>query len=84
MNEDTERRVELIALLTETCGRYVTKHRTEEASRDLIFGLSHVLGMYMGLLEAPNDIVEMTHEYIDVIRASDMSKLNVINTAELH
>jgi hypothetical protein len=69
--------------LISVCNDHVKKYRTEEASVDVPFTLAHTLGTYMNLTEAPEEIIDRLHAYIDAVRGSDLSGMQIINTAEL-
>jgi hypothetical protein len=82
-NKANDRLVGLIKELVLTCNEHVKKHRSDEGSIDIVYGLAHTLGCYMNFMEAPEDVAEELHKRIDLVRESDLSKLQVVNLAKM-
>ena len=83
MSDLVQRRTNLMMAIVSVCNDHVKKHKTHEASIDVVYTLAHTLGTYMNLTEAPQDVVDRLHAYVDGVRASDLSGMQVINTADL-
>ncbi len=83
MTDLVQRRIDLMQALISTCNDHVKKYKTTDASIDVVYTLAHTLGTYLNLTEAPDDIVDRLHSYIEGVRMSDHSAMQVINTAEL-
>ena len=83
MSDLVQRRIDLMQAIIAVCNDHVKKYKTEEASIDVPFTLAHTLGTYINLTEAPEDIVDRLHAYVDAVRGSDLSGMQIINTAEL-
>ena len=82
-NEANDRLVGFIKELMLTCNEHVKKHRTDEGTIDLMYGLAHALGAYLNFTDAPDDVVARLHEYTDQVRKSDLSGMPVVNLAKL-
>jgi len=78
MNEEANiRRVDLTESLISVLNKHVSKYKTEVASKEIIFIMAHIIGLYSNLLDAPDDVMADLHHLIDKNRTVDTSKFNI-------
>lgn len=49
------------------------------ASKEVIFIMAQIVGLYANILDAPDEVMGDLHHLIDSNRSVDTSKLNIIN-----
>jgi hypothetical protein len=80
--EDNARRIDLTESLIDVLNKHVTKYKTEFATKEIIFIMAQIIGLYSNLLEAPDDVMEDLHRLIDKSRVLDTSKFNIRHPLE--
>jgi hypothetical protein len=80
MNSEAHaRRMDLTQSILETLNKHLVKYKTEMASKEVIFIMAQIVGLYANILDAPDEVMGDLHHLIDSNRAVDTSKLNIIN-----
>ena len=75
--EDNARRIDLTESLVDVLNKHVRKYKTEFATKQIIFIMAEIVGLYSNLLEAPDDVMVDLHRLIDKNRTLDTSKFNI-------
>ena len=80
MNSEAHaRRMDLTQSIIETLNKHLNKYKTETASKEIIFILAQITGLYANILDAPDEVMGDLHHLIDSNRAVDTSQLNIRN-----
>jgi len=80
MNSEAHaRRMDLTQSVIETLNKHLNKYKTETASKEIIFILAQITGLYANILDAPDEVMGDLHHLIDSNRAVDTSQLNILN-----
>ena len=80
MNSEAHaRRMDLTQSIIETLNKHLTKYKTETASKEIIFIMAQITGLYANILDAPDEVMGDLHHLIDSNRAVDTSQLNILN-----
>ena len=80
MNSEAHaRRMDLTQSILETLNKHLVKYKTEMASKEVIFIMAQIVGLYANILDAPDVEMGDLHHLIDSNRAVDTSQLNIRN-----
>ncbi len=80
MNSEAHaRRMDLTQSVIETLNKHLNKYKTETASKEIIFILAQITGLYANILDAPDEVMGDLHHLIDSNRAVDTSQINILN-----
>ena len=78
MNEESrERRTDLMDNLIETYNKHVFKYRSETATKEILFVMADMLGMYANILKAPDEVMKDLHRLIDDNMKKSTDTLNI-------
>lgn len=75
--EDNARRIELTENLIDVLNKHVKKYKTGFATKEIIFIMAQIVGLYSNILNAPDDVMSDLHHLIDKHRTIDTSKFNI-------
>ena len=77
IKESEERRADLVDKLVDTFNQHVFKYRSEIATKEMLFVMADVLGLYANVLGAPDEVMKDLHRLIDDNMDKDTGSLNI-------
>lgn len=77
IKESEERRADLVDKLVETFNQHVFKYKSEVATKEMLFVMADVLGVYANILQAPDEVMKDLHRLIDNNMKENTDNLNI-------